>query len=482
MIKLNTKKIWKRTTLLSLPIMLGLAGCDSSVISDLSDGDGTISVSTNADGDIVIGSPDDGVIQDDGAAAAGGVFVMTNIVGGNTVVSYARAADGTLTTVGEFATGGLGSDAFDGPEGLDPLISAYALINTPDNEFLMAVNAGSNTISVMQVNDDLSLTLTDTVSSFGTGPNSLAYNDGIVYVTNIDADGVSNGEPDQEGSIYGYTFDNGELTSIPGSLRELNNRPSAVRFSPDGGTLLVASINSGSNQLASNDQDSMVAFTIDENGLPSATATGGATSTLQGNAENRNLPSAIGFEVVDRSNGTFALVTEAREFTAAGDPPNFPGLQSGSVSTYEVGGDGSLTGAQLDLVAGQSAARGEGQLTSCWIVLDPDGEHFYVSNAIDATISTFRFTDASGNIELISEVAASGTGAGANVTDGATAFQTTDGWIDLDMTDDGDYLYQLFGLSGAVGVYAVDNGNLTLVEVFDDGSLPDADTQGIVSF
>ena len=203
---------------------------------------------------------------------------------------------------------------------------------------------------------------------------------------------------------------------------------------------------------------------------------------MQGNAENRNLPSAIGFEVVDRSNGTFALVTEAREFTAAGDPPNFPGLQSGSVSTYEVGGDGSLTGAQLDLVAGQSAARGEGQLTSCWIVLDPDGEHFYVSNAIDATISTFRFTDASGNIELISEVAASGTGAGANVTDGATAFQTTDGWIDLDMTDDGDYLYQLFGLSGAVGVYAVDNGNLTLVEVFDDGSLPDADTQGIVSF
>jgi len=40
--------------------------------------------------------------------------------------------------------------------------------------------------------------------------------------------------------------------------------------------------------------------------------------------------------------------------------------------------------------------------------MDPDGEFFYVSNAIDATISTFRFTDASGNIELVNEVSASG--------------------------------------------------------------------------
>ena len=146
-----------------------------------------------------------------------------------------------------------------------------------------------------------------------------------------------------------------------------------------------------------------MSFTLDENGFPSEDIVSGATSTLQGNAENRNLPSAIGFEVVNRPDGgTYAVVTEAREFTAAGDPPNFPGLQSGSVSVYQVGGDGSLTGSQLDLVAGQSATRGEGQLTSCWIVFSPDGEYFYVSNAIDATISSFRFTDGSGNIELLS--------------------------------------------------------------------------------
>jgi len=478
--KILKKNKFRPVVACSLPILLAVAACgDGNSIADLQDDlnageEVTLNVSTDENGNVVIGA------NSDAAGAAGGVFVMSNIQEANTIVAYSRAADGTLTAVGEYPTGGQGGD-FDGPEGLDPLISAYALINTPDNEYLMAVNAGSDTITVMQINDDMSLTVTDTIGSNGTGPNSLAYNNGIVYVTNIDADGEFGGEPDQEGSIYGYTFSDGDLTAIPGSLRELDNRPSAVRFSPDGSTLLVTSINSGSNQLASADQNSIVAFTLDENGVASETITGGATSTLQGNAENRNLPSAIGFEVVDRSNGTFAVVTEAREFTAAGDPPNFPGLQSGSVSVYQVGDDGSLTGSQLDLVAGQSATRGEGQLTSCWIVFSPDGEYFYVSNAIDATISSFRFTDASGNIELINEVAAVGTGPGGNITDGAAAFGVTDGWIDLDISDDGAYIYQLFGLSGAVGVYAVDNGNLTLVEVVS-GNLPDNNTQGIVSF
>ena len=147
---------------------------------------------------------------------------------------------------------------------------------------------------------------------------------------------------------------------------------------------------------------------------------------------------------------------------------------------YQINDDGSIAGSQLDLFAGQSATRGEGQITTCWVVLSPDGEYFFVSNAIDATISSFRFTEASGNVELIEEVAASGVGPGTE-TDPALGFATTDGWIDLDMSDDGQYLYQLFGLSGAVGVYAVDGGNLTLVETVS-GNLPEENTQGIIAF
>jgi len=478
----------KSLTVFSLPVLLAVAGCDGTTLSglesDLANGeDVNINLSTNDDGNVVISTGDpsnDGPANDDGNAgidsAAGGVFVMSNILDRNTIVGYSRASDGTLSRTGEFATGGNGGD-FDGAEGLDPLISAYSLINTPDNEYLMAVNAGSNTISVMRINDNMTLDLVDTESTAGIGPNSLAYNNGIVYVTNIDADGEFNGEPDQEGSIYGYTFENGDLTPINGSLRELNNRPAAVRFSPNGEYLLVTSINAGSAALASNDQDEIVIFGIDENGVATDYALDGATSTLRGNAEGRNLPSAIGFEVVDRSNGTFAIVTEAREFRSEGEPPVFPGLQTGSVSVFQIGEEGSLTPSQLDLLAGQTAT--VGQRTACWIVLSPDGEYFWVSNAVDASISTYRFTDSSGNVELIDEVAA--IGVQPTSTDPAVAFDTTDGWIDLDISDDGNYIYQLFGLSGAVGVYEVDGGSLTLVETVT-GDLPDENTQGIIAF
>jgi len=428
-------------------------GVETPVDGGDADGEGDADADGGADGD---GDGDaDGDADGAGGVtgdAAGGVFVMSNILNGNTIVSYARAADGTLSLVGEFPTGGIGGD-FDGGEGR------------------------SGTISVMEINDDMSLTLFDTETTSGVGPNSLAFNDGIVYVSNIDADGQFAGEPDQEGNITGFTFEAGNLTPIEGSTRLLPNRPAAVRFSPDGSFVLTTSINAGSNQLASGNNDTVTVFSLDENGVPSGAPVGSATSTEVGNAEGRNLSSAIGFEVVDRADGTFAIVTEAREFTAAGDPPNFPGLQTGSVSTFQLAADGSLTDGQLDLAAGVSAT--EGQRTACWIVFSPDGEFFWVSNAVDASISTYRFTDESGNIELVDEVAAFGTQ--PTSPDPAVAFDTTDGFIDLDITDDGAFLYQLYGLSGVVGVYAVDGGNLTLVQEVS-GNLPEQDTQGIVSF
>ncbi len=462
----------------SLGVLLTVAACGDATNlgqaqDNLANGESaTINISTDENGNLVIGSSDSAGDAD----AAGGVFVMSNILDENTIVSYSRNDDGTLELVGEYVTGGLGGD-FDGPEGLDPLISAYSLINTPDNEYLMAVNAGSNTISVMQINDDMSLELIDTESTFGVGPNSLAYNSGYVYVTNIDADGEFNGEPDQEGSIYGYSFENGDLTPLQGSGRELENRPAAVRFSPDGDHLLITSINAGSATLASGNDEELVVYAIDDAGLPSEGALSGATSTPRGNAEGRNLPSAIGFEVVDRSNGTFAIVTEAREFQSEGQPPAFPNLQTGSVSVFQLGDDGSLTASQLDLLAGQSDT--VGQRTACWIVMSPDGEYFWVSNALDASISSYRFTDSTGNVELVQELAAIGNQ--PTSADPATAFATTDGWVDLDISDDGNFIYQLFGLSGQVGVYSVDAGALTLVEVVS-GALPEENTQGIVAF
>jgi hypothetical protein len=47
--------------------------------------------------------------HDQKGEASGAVYVLTNLIEGNTVVVYHRSADGTLTRVSEVATGGRGS-------------------------------------------------------------------------------------------------------------------------------------------------------------------------------------------------------------------------------------------------------------------------------------------------------------------------------------------------------------------------------------
>ena len=144
-----------------------------------------ITVSCNDDDDTNLPdqnqNDDDGDDNDDGDTAdfVGAVYAMTNgngqidgnVQDDNVIVTYGRNADGSLTPIGPVQTGGQGGD-YDGGEGLDPLISAYALTKTPDNSTLLAVNAGSNTISSFNINPDFSLTLAGIPQPTGAvGPN-----------------------------------------------------------------------------------------------------------------------------------------------------------------------------------------------------------------------------------------------------------------------------------------------------------------------
>jgi 6-phosphogluconolactonase len=80
--------------------------------------------------------------------------VMTNAANRNEVISYKRAADGSLQAAHRFATGGRGSGGNN-----DPLESQGSLTLSQDHSLLFAVNAGSGEISVFQVHGaDLSLT------------------------------------------------------------------------------------------------------------------------------------------------------------------------------------------------------------------------------------------------------------------------------------------------------------------------------------
>ena len=418
----------------------------------------------------------------------GAVYAMSNgdgqvdgtaVQGSNSVVAYGRNADGTLELIGEVGTGGQGGD-FDGGEGLDPLISAYAITKTTDNNFLLAVNAGSNSITSMAVQEDFSVENTSTQGTNGVGPNSIAFIDsdndgvnGLVYVSNISREEFADqGEPAQQGSVMGYwLLESGELAPIAGSLRELANRPSAVQFSPDGRFLVVASINSGSSALASNDQNEIVVYGVNADGTLSADILDGATSTLRDNAEGRNLPSAIGFQIVGNN---YVVVTEAREFRPDGTPPVFPGLQDGSVSTWRINADGSLDPIDLDIASG---VNNTGR-TACWLDFNEDESLFFVSNAIEAGLASYSFDN--GNIALIDQVAAQGVGATGNTTDPGAAFSTTEGWIDMWISDDGNHLYQLHGFGGTIGVYEVDGETLRFIENVS-GDLPQNHVQGIVA-
>lgn len=103
---------------------------------------------------------------------SGAVYVLTNQPT-NAVAVFDRAPDGTLTFVGTFATGGSGNPvAQPGDPPTDPLASQGALILSDNNQFLFAVNAGSNEISVLAIGKD-ALTLVDKVSSGGVRPISL---------------------------------------------------------------------------------------------------------------------------------------------------------------------------------------------------------------------------------------------------------------------------------------------------------------------
>jgi len=422
----------------------------------------------------------------------GAVYTQTNSLDGNEIVAFGRNSNGSLSHIGNFATQGIGSTEFDGGEGLDPLISADSIITTDDERFLLTVNAGSDTITSFAINNDFSLTHVSTIASGGVGPNSLAYNNGRVYASNIDRDGLAFGqagvtraEPNDEGVIVGFTLDEfGVLRDTPEARIELDNRPADVGFSSDGNRLIVTSITAGSAVLpGANAANSVSVFDI-TSGTGFGDLLGFAANEVN-NPEGRNLASAIDFDTTTIGDSEFIVVTEAREFNSVGAPPALPALQSGSVSVYELNDDGSLTTTENDFALTDPSLdplSGDAQLTACWIDFGPDGATFFVSNAINSTISSFTLND-DGTLDLIETVAAQGASGVDGINDsGPEVFGTTDGFIDLDVTEDGEFLYQLEGLSGAIGVYAVDldDASLSLVERVT-GFLPTFDTQGIVT-
>src|SRR5579859_1532725 len=85
------------------------------------------------------------------AAIVGQVYVNDNTAAENTIAGFNRHADGSLTPISgsPFAAGGAGTGAGIGSQG--------ALQQSADSRYLLAVDAGSNQVSVLRVQPDGSL-------------------------------------------------------------------------------------------------------------------------------------------------------------------------------------------------------------------------------------------------------------------------------------------------------------------------------------
>jgi 6-phosphogluconolactonase (cycloisomerase 2 family) len=286
-------------------------------------------------------------------AGTGAVYTETNAAAGNAVVVFGRHSSGRLSPLATYPTGGTGTGAGLGSQG--------AVTLTPDGRYLLAVNAGSNSVTAFAVADDGRLRRLNTAPSGGVQPVSVTSARGLVYVVN------AGGSP----TISGFRLGAAGLHPLRGSTRPVSvggAGPAQIGFTPHGRRLVVTL--KPTNRIDVFDVDA-----YGRAGAPVSTPSAGAT------------PFGFSFDPSGH------LLVSNAEGGAAG---------ASSVTSYRVGRDGSLTVLSGPVGTGQSAA--------CWLVVTPDGRFAYTTNTGSADVSSFAV--APGGTVRLSESEAASTDAG----------------------------------------------------------------------
>ncbi len=289
----------------------------------------------------------------------GQLYTLTNETSGNRVAVYDRAADGALTFNQFVATGGLGTGEGLGNQG--------AVVLSDDQRFLLAVNAGSNDLSVFAVAEN-GLVLVDVEASNGTRPVSITQRGSLVFVLNAGSSSIS-------GFRLGF---NGDLHAIPGAeavLSAMDAAPAQIGFGPRGDHLYVTE----------RATDRIARFTLNRADRPG-----------QGVFMDSPGQTPFGFAFGRRGH---LIVSEA-----AGGAPG-----ASTATSYVQLANGSLAANTVSVGAGQAAA--------CWIVVTPDGRLAFTSNTADDTITSFQ-VGFDGSLSVLAAVS-------ANVGDGPTDMAVT---------------------------------------------------------
>jgi 6-phosphogluconolactonase (cycloisomerase 2 family) len=276
-----------------------------------------------------------------GSDVVGHVYVNDNTAGTNTIAGFDRHADGALTPIpgSPFVAGGAGTGT--------GLASQGALQLSTDGRWVIAVDAGSNQVSVLHVHRDGALTAVASgpVASGGSDPVSVTESGGLVYVAN-----AGPAATDYTGFRLAR---HGLLTPIVGSTVTLpgDAQPGDVLFNANGTRLVGTRV--GTSQIDS--------FAVDPAGL--LTEAPAAPYAAQGLGP-------FGSAFSPTSPGQL-FVTNAH---------NAPG--DSTVSAFTDAADGTLTP-----VAGSPVANG--QSGSCWAAISPNGRTLYSVNTGSGTITNY---------------------------------------------------------------------------------------------
>jgi 6-phosphogluconolactonase len=337
----------------------------------------------------------------------GHVYVNDNTAGANTIAGFDRHSDGSLTPIegSPFNAGGQGTGTIVGSQG--------ALQSSGDGRYLLAVDAGSNQISVLRILRDGTLRRVGRgpVSSGGVEPISIAVHENLVYVAN-EGDKVTGA-----GSNYtGFRLnEGGRLVPIEGSTFNLPStaNPGDILFNSTGTNLIGIEV--GTTVASTYLIDS---FVVGEDGR----ITPAAGSPFPAQAAG---PFGSEFSPV---NPRHLYVSNAHG-----------GAGSGSVSAFNVKRGGALNSIG-------SSPYADGQTAPCWVEISHDGVYLWAVNTASTTISSYRIL-ADGSLSLVT----------------STAFKSGAGIrpFDARLSADGSTLYVVDAAIAKISAFAVSGGLLS---------------------
>src|ERR1700721_877620 len=327
------------------------------------------------------------------AGSSSTVFVMTNDTVKNEVLAYKRQRDGSFALRGSFATGGRGSGGT-----TDPLQSQGSLTLSGNHNLLVAINAGSGTISSFHLLGGLPI-LVDQETTGGAFPVAVAEHNGTVYVLNAGGNGA----------IVAFRADGlGPLFQIPNFtalLTATNSGGASILVSPSGKTLTVIE----------KDPENIDTFPINPDGT-------------------------LGTVVVNHSVtlGIFgAVFTPSGQMIGSENQPT--GTDVSSISSYAINANGTITAISQSL-----HTFGDG---NCWNAITPNGKFVYADHSATSTIAGFS-VGSNGALTPI----------GATIVASYPAGTTN---LDMVVSGDGKFLYTLNSGTGTVGIYSI-NSDCTL--------------------